>query len=93
LGQNNIKGPGIIQWNMAVARTFVLRERKSLQVRAEAFNVPNHLNPAAPGAPSSPSTNSLSSSTFGQILGDISGNNGLDSGDPRIIQLAMKFVF
>ncbi|MBV8841863.1 MAG: carboxypeptidase regulatory-like domain-containing protein [Bryobacterales bacterium] len=93
LGQNNIKGPGIIQWNMAVSRTFVLRERKTLQVRAEAFNVPNLLNPAAPGAGSSPGTNSLSSPTFGQILGDISGNNGLDAGDPRIIQLAMKFVF
>jgi hypothetical protein len=93
LGQNNIKGPGVFQWNMAVSRTFQIQEHKSIQVRAEAFNVPNHLNPAAPGAPSSPGTNSLSSSTFGQILGDISGNNGLDAGDPRIIQLAMKFVF
>jgi hypothetical protein len=62
-------------------------------VRFESFNLPNHLNPAAPGAPGSPGTNSLSSSTFGQIQGDISGNNGLDAGDPRIIQLAMKFVF
>ena len=93
LGQNNIKGPGVFQWNMALSRTFSIRERKTIQVRAEAFNLPNHLNPAVPGALSSPNSNSLSSSTFGQILGDISGNNGLDSGDPRIIQFAMKFVF
>jgi hypothetical protein len=93
LGQNNIKGPGVFQFNMALSRTFAIRERKTLQMRFESFNLPNHLNPAAPGSPSSPGTNSLSSSTFGQIQGDISGNNGLDAGDPRIIQLAMKFVF
>ena len=93
LGQNNIKGPGVFQWNVALSRTFSIRERKTIQVRAEAFNLPNHLNPTVPGGGSSPGSNSLSSSTFGQILGDISGNNGLDSGDPRIIQFAMKFVF
>jgi len=38
--------------------------------------------------------NTVSTPTFGQITSDISGNNGLsNSGDPRIIQLAMKFVF
>ena len=93
LGQNNIKGPGVVQWNMALSRNFPIREKMSVQLRGEAFNLLNHLNPAAPGSASSPGTNSLSSSTFGQILGDISGNNGLDAGDPRIIQLAMKFVF
>jgi hypothetical protein len=93
LGQNNIKGPGVVQFNLALSRTFALRERKTIQLRFESFNLPNHLNPAAPGSLSSAGTNSRSSSTFGQILGDISGNNGLDAGDPRIIQLAMKFVF
>jgi hypothetical protein len=86
LGQNNIKGPGVFQFNMALSRTFAIRERKTIQVRFESFNLPNHLNPSVP-------SNSLASSTFGQILSDISGNNGLDAGDPRIIQLAMKFVF
>ena len=28
-----------------------------------------------------------------QITSDISGNNGLALGDPRILQAAMKFVF
>jgi hypothetical protein len=30
---------------------------------------------------------------FGQITNDISGNNGLNAGDYRIIQMAVKFVF
>jgi hypothetical protein len=87
LGQNNIQGPGMFQLNVALSRTFrVWGEGKTLQVRADAFNLPNRLNPGSP-------VSNLASSTFGQILNDISGNNGLDAGDPRIIQLAMKFVF
>jgi hypothetical protein len=84
LGQNNIQGPGMFRFNVALSRSFnVWGEHRTLQVRAEAFNLQNHMNPSTP-------TNNLSSSTFGQILSDISG---LDAGDPRIIQLAMKFVF
>jgi hypothetical protein len=87
LGQNNIKGPGLFQFNMALSRSFKLwGEKRFLQVRAESFNLPNYLNPSTP-------SNSVSSSTFGQILSDLSGNNGLDAGDPRIIQFAMKFIF
>jgi hypothetical protein len=87
LGQSNVQGPGMIQLNVALSRSFhVWGEKRILQVRADAFNLPNHLNPSNP-------VSNFSSSTFGQILSDVSGNNGLDAGDPRIIQLAMKFVF
>jgi hypothetical protein len=38
--------------------------------------------------------NSLISPNFGQVITDISGNNGLSrQGDPRIVQLVMKCVF
>jgi len=86
LGNTNVQGPGMFQLNVALSRSFRLGEKRSIQVRADAFNLPNHLNPSNP-------VNNLSSSTFGQILSDVSGNNGLDAGDPRIIQLAMKLVF
>jgi hypothetical protein len=92
LSDNSLKGPGIFQLDMAVSRTFVIRERKTLQIRGEAFNLPNHLNPAAPA----PTTNSPTSYT---ITSDISGTNGLQGstglpdGDYRVIQLAMKFAF
>ena len=92
LGANNLKGPGMLQLNMALSRTFSLREKKTLQLRAEAFNLPNHLNPNVPGT-GSPITTPLNAGNFGQITSDISGNNGLNAGDYRIIQLAMKFVF
>ena len=97
LGYNNMKGPGVFQLNMAVSRNFPVWEKKVLQVRAEAFNLPNHLNPFAPGvAPISAGIGAnvaLNASNFGQITNDISGNSGLQAGDYRVIQLAMKFVF
>jgi hypothetical protein len=92
LGQYNLKGPSIFQLNMALSRTFQIRERKTIQLRGEAFNLPNHLNAATPaGCPVS--TASLAAANFGQITCDISGNNGLTPGDYRIVQLAAKFVF
>jgi hypothetical protein len=98
LGLNNLKGPGVFQLNLALSREFPFTERKKLQVRAEAFNLPNHLNPFTPGISPINTTlfggqQPLNASNFGQITNDISGNNGLLPGDYRVVQLAMKFVF
>jgi hypothetical protein len=49
----------------------------SLQFRAEAFNLPNRTNFNTPTA-------TLNSGNFGVIT---------SAGDPRIVQLAMKFIF
>ena len=91
LGYNNMKGPGIFQLNMALSRTFPIRERMTIQLRAEAFNLPNHLNASIGTGAGSGIT--LNASNFGHITQDISGNNGLLPGDYRVIQMAMKFVF
>ena len=69
-----------------------------MEFRAEAFNLPNHLNPFTPGIGPISTTlfggqQNQNASNFGQITNDISGNNGLLSGDYRVIQLAMKFKF
>jgi hypothetical protein len=83
---NNLKGPGVFQFDMALSRTFVFKEARALQIRAEAFNLPNHLNPSVP-------VSVTSSSAFGKIQSDISGTSGLTAGDPRIVQLALKLTF
>jgi len=99
LGYNNLKGPGLFQLNIAVSRNFVLHERQTLQVRAEAFNLPNHLNACVPNIQSPIAGGNfgnlvpLNSPNFGQIQCDISANGGLTLGDYRVVQLAMKFVF
>jgi hypothetical protein len=98
LGINNLKGPGVFQLNLSVSRKFAIREGMALQVRAEAFNLPNHLNPFTPGIGPISTTlfggqQNQNASNFGQITNDISGNNGLLNGDYRVVQLAMKFEF
>ena len=48
LGRNVLIGPGAINFDVALTRTFRIRERWQLTPRAEAFNVINHTNFAAP---------------------------------------------
>ena len=96
LGYNNIKGPDTIQLNMALSRIFPIREKISVQIRAEAFNLPNLLNGLASNGAggTAPTIGALNSPLFGAVTQDISGNNGLtNGGDPRIIQFAAKLVF
>ena len=95
LGAYNVRVAGSIQLNMGVTRTFRIRESKSLQVRIESFNVPNHVNPGPPNGISgngtgagangfSTPTAALNNPNFGRIL---------SADDPRIFQGALKFVF
>jgi hypothetical protein len=97
LGYNNIKGPGELQVNMAVSRTFTVHEKMTLQIRMEAFNILNHPNFTPPNSTPTASSNAVAptnSASFGQIISDITGNSSIaGGGDPRILQAAMKFVF
>ena len=77
MGPLSISGPKFWQLDMALSRVFALRESGKIEARFEAFNVTNSLRPIKP-------TTTLSSNTFGQILGAF---------DPRIMQFALKYVF
>ena len=96
LSNFSLKGPGIFQLDMALVRTFQIREKQTLQLRAEAFNLPNHLNPATPGSTSAAAAAgaaTISSPASFNITTDISGSSGLINGDYRVVQFAMKYVF
>jgi hypothetical protein len=92
VGRNSVRGPGFFGFNVSLSRSFKIKERYSLQVRADAFNILNHTNyvgafaPAGQPAGASYGTLStgLSSSNFGQITGAY---------DPRIMQFALKLYF
>ncbi|MBV9265050.1 MAG: hypothetical protein JO061_02660, partial [Acidobacteriaceae bacterium] len=86
LGPLNVVNPGMIQVDMALSRMFPIIERQTLEFRWEVFNVPNRLNPAPPA------NLALSSGSFGQITSDINGSS-TQTGDPRIMQFALKYVF
>ncbi len=77
MGPRNVRGPKSVRMDMGLARAFQVREKQSVEFRAEAFNVPNLVNLGNP-------TVNFTSATFGQIL---------SASDPRILQLALKYVF
>src|SRR5262249_27771002 len=72
-----LRGPGLINLDLGLTRRFQVHEGQSLEFRAEAFNAPNHVNPMNPSS-------ALTSQSFGKSVA---------AADPRIMQLALKYVF
>lgn len=78
LGRNVVHGPFDQNWDMYLSKKFPLTERFSLTFRAEAFNVFNHPNFV------------LNNTAFGFPSFGIYSST---VGNPRILQLALKFDF
>jgi hypothetical protein len=76
-GRNVVRGPGIEDVDLSLFKYFKINETKRVQFRAECFNLLNHANLGLP-------ENDLESPAFGQIL---------QAGPPRLMQLAVKFLF
>ncbi|MGH9431935.1 MAG: carboxypeptidase regulatory-like domain-containing protein [Terriglobia bacterium] len=76
-GRNVVQGPGLAQWDFSAFKNVPLSESKSLQFRVEIFNIFNRANFRLPN-------NDISSPAFGQIQQAL---------PPRLIQLALKFLF
>ena len=76
-GRSSIPGPGFWEIDMALSRAFKIRESMSLELRGEAFNLTNSFRALTV-------TTTQNSAQFGQIL---------SAQDPRIMQVAAKFVF
>jgi hypothetical protein len=84
LGRNTLIGPGLMALDLAVNKTFVLREGMKLQFRTEIFNAPNHPNFSIP------SQRTVFSST-GRV-----GSAGLITStrtSARQLQFGLKFIF
>jgi len=76
------------QFDMAASRVFRVREAWSLEVRGEAFNLTNSQR-----AGISPPSLQAGGSGLNLTLGTPGFGTVTNSLDPRIMQLAMKFVF
>jgi hypothetical protein len=76
-GRNVVRGPGIEDVDLSLFKYFNIDEVRRVQFRAECFNLLNHPNFGLP-------ENDLESPAFGQIL---------QAGSPRLLQLAVKFIF
>jgi hypothetical protein len=76
-GKRTFVGPGINNFDMSLLKETKITEHTNLEFRAEFFNVWNHAQFLNP-------TGSFTSSTFGIVN---------SARDPRIGQLALKFLF
>jgi carboxypeptidase family protein len=77
-GRDVLPGPGNAVVDLALHRQFVLREGKTIQLRAESFNLFNHPNIGIPGP----------YPDFGPFFG-----KAFSSGEPRRMQFALRFDF
>jgi len=73
-------GPGMANFDMALAKSVRLAESRSLELRLEGFNVFNHAQFYGAAAVDG----NIGSSNFGQIV---------SAAAPRLVQLAAKFSF
>jgi outer membrane receptor protein involved in Fe transport len=76
-GRNIVQAPGIAEWDFSLFKDFRLAEAKTLEFRAEVFNILNRPNFGVP-------VDDINSPSFGQIQ---------SASAPRLIQLALKFLF
>lgn len=76
-GRSSVLGPGAWNVDAAVSRSFPVMEKQRVDFRAEAFNLFNHARMGSP-------VTAMNSPAYGQIL---------SARDPRIVQLALKYVF
>lgn len=76
--RNMLTGPGFLQLDAALGRSFKIREGKILTLRVDAFNLLNHPNLGLP-------TGDQTSNTFGLVTSQ--------AGNPRVLQGAAKYTF
>src|SRR5437870_7298517 len=76
-GRNILRGPGNATVDFGMIKVFPLRERHRMQFRAEMFNLFNRVNLNNPNS-------NQSAANFGKIT---------NAGSPRVIQLALKYMF
>jgi hypothetical protein len=86
--RNTLIGPGFANVNLSIAKEFPIHEAISLEIKADMFDVFNHINWSNPDANVGYAGGVLADSTAGQITTPI--NFGTDA---RIIQLGAHIRF
>jgi Carboxypeptidase regulatory-like domain len=81
LGRNVMRGPGINNWDISIAKNFKFTESKSLEFRSEFFNAFNHVQFYGP-------TLQNGTEGFDPLFGQVTSDRG-----PRVIQFALKLYF
>ncbi len=84
-GRNILRGPGLINADLSLFRTFRITERLGAQLRGEVYNISNTPNFSNPSA-------SVSSGGFMTITSALSRSNNIEGGE-RQFRVALKIRF
>src|SRR5271165_3701637 len=87
LARNRFYGPGFSDVDISVLKNIPIKERLTIQLRAEMFNIFNRINLAS-GAGSVGSNGFVS-----DTIGDFNGSPGIGPGEPFNMQLVGKIIF
>ena len=86
-GRNILSGPGLFALNLSLFKNFKIKERTTVELRAETFNftnTPQFSNPSS----------GLTSSTYGYVTGTVGSGTGVNgTGGGRAVQLGAKVTF
>ena len=105
LPRNALKGPDFFQFDMILAKKFVIGEGTNIEFRTEVFNLLNRANFANPAStlsnalgtgtnqlqPGQPFTQAAAGSTFGLLRQTVERTVGL--GTNRQVQFALRLNF
>lgn len=90
--RNGLRGPDFQDFDLALYKNFKLTESKSIQFRAEGFNIFNRVNFAGPGGGTTGAFNNLGGGVT-TSLNTPSFMETFGAGPGREIQFALKFLF
>lgn len=90
LGRNTLIGPGLVSVDVSLIKSFPIGRDRTLQFRAECFNLPNHPNFAVPSGRTAftgvnPDGTPILAPTWGRITSTVTTS--------RQIQLGLKLMF
>lgn len=94
MSPGSIRSPGFTDISMSLSRTFPITERIKLDIRGDAFNLPNSFRPGCNGGANCSGINISGFGTFiGTQFGTPTFGRITSAMDPRIVQLAAKIIF
>lgn len=80
VGRSSLRAPGLVNFDFSFMKHFTIKEEMRLQFRCEFFNLTNTPFFGGSGFVSTV----VGTPTFGRVT---------QAGDPRVVQLALKFIF
>lgn len=86
VGRNTMRGPGVVNLDLSLYRTFRLTEKFNLQFRAEAFNLSNTPHFSNPNG-------NVNSSNFGKVTSTDSGFANFAGGRSREFRFGLRLGF